>query len=73
MIVKVSGFSFTPIHKFVPRVQQNSYNNSTFDRVNGNWIESYGRERYLALNNGESNNYDIGKDGFNYTPQKPQS
>ena len=73
MIINVSGFNFIPIHEFVPRVQQNSFNNSTFDGVGANWIESYGRERYLALNNGKSNNYDVGKDGFNYSPQKPQS
>ena len=73
MIIKVSGFSFTPIHEFVPRVQQNSFNNSEFEGAGANWIESYGRERYLALNNGKNNNYDAGKDGFNYTPQKPLS
>jgi len=73
LIINVTGFNFIPIHEFVPRIQQNSFNNSSFDGANANWIESYGRERYLALNNGKSNNYDVGKNGFNYTPQKPQS
>ena len=73
MIITVSGFNFVPIHEFVPRVQQNSYNNSEYEGAGANWIESYGRERYLALNNARNNNYDAGADGFNYVPQKPQS
>ena len=73
MIIKVSGFNFIPIHEFVPRAQQNSYNNSEYEGAGANWIESYGRERYLALNNARNNNYDAGADGFNYVPQKPQS
>ena len=69
-IVKVSGVNFIPIHEFVPRLQQNSYSdkNSYGGMTGANWIETYGRERYLALNNGDNNNYDVGKDGFNYIP-----
>ena len=73
MIIKVSGFNFIPIHEFVPRVQQNSYNNSEYEGAGANWIETYGRQRYLALNNARNNNYDAGSDGFNYVPQKPLS
>ena len=69
-IVKVSGVNFIPIHEFVPRLQQNSYSDkNSYGKMTGaNWIETYGRERYLALNNGDNNNYDVGKDGFNYIP-----
>jgi len=50
-MVKVSGFSFTPIHNFVPRVQQNN-----FDTKGG--IEKYGDERFIALENDSlTNNY----------------
>ena len=75
-IIKVSGVNFIPIHEFVPRLQQNSYSDkNTYKGMNGgNWIETYGRERYLALNNGDNNNYDVGKKGFNYIPTpKPTS
>ena len=43
-MIKVSGFSFTPIHNFVPRVQQND-----FDTKGG--IKKYGDERFIALEN----------------------
>ncbi|MDB4378193.1 hypothetical protein N9Z41_00335 [bacterium] len=43
-MIKVSGFTFTPIHNFVPRVQQND-----FDGKGG--IEKYGDERFIALEN----------------------
>lgn len=50
-MIKVSGFSFTPIHNFVPRVQQNN-----FDTKGG--IEKYGDERFIALENDSlTNNY----------------
>jgi hypothetical protein len=51
-IIKVQGFSFTPIQKFLPRLQQNSYNG---------FINGYGDERYISLANGTNkinNNYD---------------
>lgn len=70
MIIKVSGFNFIPIHNFVPRVQQNTFANSVHQGAEANYINSYGKERYLALNNGDNNNYSSGK-GYNYIPQKP--
>jgi len=70
MIIKVSGFNFIPIHDFVPRVQQNTFANSVHQGAEANYINSYGKERYLALNNGFNNNYSSGK-GYNYIPQKP--
>eukprot|EP01043_Picozoa_sp_COSAG02_P049663 COSAG02_NODE_5011_length_4725_cov_2.510160_3_plen_733_part_00 len=60
MIIKVSGFTFTPIHNFVPQVQKNGYNGA------GGFISNYGKERFIALNNGFNNNYS----GFNYIPPK---
>jgi hypothetical protein len=53
-LIKVSGFNFIPIHQFVPRLQQN-----TFDKVGT--LTSYGEERYISLANGNGaqfNNYD---------------
>ncbi len=60
MIIKVSGFTFTPIHNFIPQVQNNDYDGA------GGFISSYGKERFIALNNGFNNNYS----GFNYIPPK---
>jgi hypothetical protein len=49
------GMSFTPIHKFRPEKQVNKYNKAE----NGEGIVTeYGPQRYLALENGENNNYD---------------
>ena len=53
-LIKVSGFNFIPIHTFVPRLQQN-----TFDK--DGTLTKYGNERYIALANGKGenlNNYD---------------
>jgi hypothetical protein len=47
-IVKVSGFAFTPIERFRPSKQ-------TLFKEEG---KVYGDERYIALNNGDNNNYD---------------
>jgi hypothetical protein len=40
-IIKVTGFQFIPIHTFVPRKQQNTYNQYGLDE--------FGKERYIAL------------------------
>ena len=50
-MIKVSGFSFIPIHNFVPSIQKNDFNKD------GDLTE-FGDERYIALNNGFNNNYD---------------
>ena len=71
MIIEVSGFNFIPIHDFVPRIQQNTFANSIHQGAEANYINSYGKERYLALNNGFNNNYSSGE-GYNYVPQKPK-
>ena len=61
-IIKVSGFTFTPIHNFVPRKQMNNY--AGFDSS----VSTFGNERFIALAAGTSpneNNYDAA--GGNYT------
>lgn len=50
-MIKVSGFSFIPIHTFTPQTQQNQ-----FDKEGK--LSSFGKERYIALENGYNNNYD---------------
>jgi hypothetical protein len=51
MMVKVTGFTFTPIHNFVPKVQSLSF------EENGT-LKSFGDQRYIALENeGRKNNY----------------
>jgi len=58
MIVKVSGFSFTPIEEFRPAKQKNTYGDPNTNLEDTN---TYGPERYIALAKGEDksdNNYD---------------
>lgn len=52
-LIKVSGFNFIPIHNFVPRLQQNTFDNGI--------LTGFGEERYIALAAGtgkNNNNYD---------------
>jgi len=51
-IVKVTNFTFIPIHKFVPRLQQNKYLRA------GGFQSEFGEERFIALDNADNNNYD---------------
>lgn len=76
-IIKVTGFKFTPIHDFVPRVQNNNFagggtawNGSSLS--DGTFVNGFGQEHYIALQNKDSNNYG-NEDGFSdgtriYTP-----
>ena len=77
-IIKVTGFSFTPIHKFVPKLQKNTYGGTYTDvrsvGVVPNVISKWDQEggRYIALatgtavgNDADINNYD--SPGENYT------
>lgn len=59
-IIRVTGFSFTPIQRFIPKLQNNGFgteNNST----GTGFVNDYGPERYIALANGvdkdNNNNY----------------
>jgi hypothetical protein len=60
-IIRVSGFNFTPIQRFVPRKQQLTFTN-TKGTSNTNddtgFVNGYGNQRFIALNNGANNNYD---------------
>ena len=50
-ICKVT-MNFTPIHRFRPELQKNTYDESG----NGE-VSTYAEQRYLALSNGINNNY----------------
>tara|TARA_Y100000114_G_C11727688_1_gene311863 strand:- start:571 stop:1359 length:789 start_codon:yes stop_codon:yes gene_type:complete len=58
MICQVTGFSFTPIERFVPSKQVGK--NGFYKRT--------GNQRYIALDNGEGNNYDR-KEENEYNPK----
>jgi len=51
-IIKVSNFSFTPIHEFVPGKQKNRFNNLTKD------VDKFGPQRFIALQAISGSNYD---------------
>ena len=72
MIINVSGFSFIPIHDFVPRVQQNKFQKTNEDGIGTGFIGEYGKEHYINLAAASGNNYGIkdkaGKD-LNYIPK----
>jgi hypothetical protein len=56
-ILKVK-MKFTPIHKFLPRIQQNTYDRSQLSNSEGNIIDgnTYGKERFIALGQDTKNN-----------------
>jgi len=54
-IIRVSGFSFKPIQNFVPSIQRNTFGDGGED-ADGS-ILGYGPQRYIALSNGRSVNY----------------
>ena len=61
-IIKVSGFSFTPIQKFIPRKQELTFStNITKDTGDDTgFVQSYGNQQFIALANGigtGDNNY----------------
>jgi hypothetical protein len=49
-IIRVTGFSFTPIQNFIPRLQDNSFGSDAIG-----FAETYGPERFIALSNGPAN------------------
>ena len=61
-IIRVTGFSFTPIHKFVPKLQKNTYEGTYTNTRGGKTTEGViskfgkdddnGKERYIALATG---------------------
>jgi hypothetical protein len=66
-IIKVTGFSFTPIQEFVPKLQKNTYE-GVYGNKNGNdlrrVISGFGKERYIAL----SRDTDPNATTTNYNP-----
>ena len=57
-IINVSGFSFKPIHDFVPSLQKNIFANTNQEGTNTQGdLSTFGPERYIALSNGYNNNY----------------
>ena len=59
MIIKVSGFSFIPIHDFVPAIQKNGYGGGDSDDTGK--VTTFGDQRYISLANSKDktgNNYD---------------
>ena len=76
MIINVSGFQFTPIHDFVPRLQRNGFAGGKVEG-GGKFISDYGPERYINLKGGLGSNYDGGPGStgtsngtINYMPKK---
>jgi hypothetical protein len=59
--LKVTGFRFTPIQSFIPRLQENTYPGESQD-ANGNLlypiVSTFGKQRYISLSNGFTDNYD---------------
>jgi hypothetical protein len=53
-LIRVTGFNFIPIHTFVPRKQGGDIMNKNILPIDPN---RYGPERYIALTNGSSINY----------------
>ena len=58
MMVKVSGFTFIPIHDFVPQLQQNTFANGKALEGGGKFLDKYGPEHYINLAAASGNNYD---------------
>ena len=69
-IIRVT-MAYTPIHTFVPRKQKNDYEGAKAGQNTGNYISKFGKEHYIALNQGATNNYDDNSDP-NYIPKIPQ-
>ena len=61
-IIKVSGFTFTPIQKFIPRKQELTFSTNAIntDGEDTGFVQSYGNQQFIALANGpgnDNNNY----------------
>ena len=62
-IVKVSGFTFTPIHNFVPKIQKNTFSDGKLNK--------YGDERFIALKSKSGESYDNNLESFDPNSQSP--
>jgi hypothetical protein len=61
-IIRVTGFNFTPIQTFLPRLQVNGFGSNQTTPGSG-FANSYGDQRYIALSDGDNNNYNEGNTG----------
>ncbi len=52
-IIRVKSFNFTPIHNFIPNIQ--NYSDTAF----GNGIQIFGPERFIALNAPSGDNWNM--------------
>ena len=59
MIINVSGFSFLPIQNFVPNIQKNTYGRSAPGPNEKGNLNTFGPQRYIALESRNNNNYDL--------------
>jgi len=60
-MIRVTGFSFTPIHNFVPSKQGLGFGGqalNSIDQAAIGEVTSYGNQRYIALSAGAASNYD---------------
>lgn len=55
-IVRVTGFNFIPIQRFLPRTQINGFGTNNNTSGSG-FANNYGDQRYIALSNGATENY----------------
>ena len=56
-IIKVTGFKFTPIQGFLPKIQKNNYAAQSFQKAEADFVSSYGNERYIMLSDGGEHVY----------------
>lgn len=56
-MIKVTGFKFTPIQGFLPKIQKNNYAEQSFEGAEADFVSGYGRERYIMLSNGGEHKY----------------
>ena len=57
-IIRVSGFSFTPIQRFVPSLQDLTFSTNATETTGDDTgpVSSFGDQRFIALANGDTNN-----------------
>ena len=73
MIIRVTGFTFIPIHNFIPKVQNNFFPLKSGAKLEGGGtiVGEYGQEQYIGLaTTGGKNNYSGGKGNINYVPSR---
>tara|TARA_B110000037_G_scaffold890_1_gene904 strand:+ start:3964 stop:6234 length:2271 start_codon:yes stop_codon:yes gene_type:complete len=73
MIIRVTGFTFIPIHNFIPKVQNNFFPLKSGAKLEGGgtFVGEYGQEQYIGLaTTGGKNNYSGGKGNINYVPSR---